>query len=100
MRAHARAFAHESVRASARACHLHAHLPDEDGGHLHTRVDRGTYRPAERVPDLVIEPFEKGGEAVLRQVLGRAEVEPRVELVDHVAARGSRAGDKGQVMKV
>ncbi|EPY30849.1 hypothetical protein STCU_03854 [Strigomonas culicis] len=56
-----------------------------DGGELQPRVDGGADRPAQRVPAHLVEPVEEGRPAVLREVLRRAVVEPRVELVDEVA---------------
>ena len=58
------------------------HLLDEDAAHLHAGVDGRADGPAEGIPDLVIEPRLEGVPPVLVQVLRRAVVEPRVELVD------------------
>mmetsp|Transcript_21750 Transcript_21750/g.51947 ORF Transcript_21750/g.51947 Transcript_21750/m.51947 type:complete len:337 (-) Transcript_21750:127-1137(-) len=57
-------------------------VPDGHRGDLHARVDGRADRPAQRVPGGVVEPARELVPAVIRQVHCRAEVEPRVELVD------------------
>ena len=93
---HARLVGHESGKYSsdgtepggdeaANVVQRHAiaqHLLDEDAAHLHAGVDGRADGPAEGIPDLVIEPRLEGVPPVLVQVLRRAVVEPRVELVD------------------
>ena len=56
--------------------------PDAHGRDLHAGVDGRPDGAAERVPAHVVEPRAELRPAVVRQVLRRAEVEPRVELVD------------------
>lgn len=46
------------------------------------RVDRATDDATERIPGALIEPVEEVVEAVRYHVVGRAVVEPRVELVN------------------
>ncbi|KAJ8524775.1 hypothetical protein ON010_g16341 [Phytophthora cinnamomi] len=54
------------------------------------RVDGAADDAAQRVPRAVVEPVEELEEALGRQVLGRAEVEVRVELVDHLQPHDTR----------
>ena len=61
------------------------HVVDGGRGDLHSGVDRRAHGPAQRVPHRVIVPGEELGPSVVHQVLRGAEVEPRVELVDHAA---------------
>ena len=60
------------------------HALDDDRGDLHSRVDGRAHRPTERIPGLVIEPVEELVPTMLVEILRRAVVEPRIELVDHV----------------
>ncbi len=57
-------------------------LPQVNRSKLHARIDSSSDRAAVWVPRLMIKPFEELFRAVVRQVLGRSEVEPRIELVD------------------
>ena len=61
------------------------HLVDRPRRQLEPRVRRRADVAAERVPALVVVPRLEGVPAVAHHVLGGAVVEPRVELVDHVA---------------
>mmetsp|Transcript_67898 Transcript_67898/g.209953 ORF Transcript_67898/g.209953 Transcript_67898/m.209953 type:complete len:234 (-) Transcript_67898:160-861(-) len=59
--------------------------PDHDRGDLHPWVDGRADWPSDRVPTHIVVPPEELVPALLRQVHGCPEVEPRVELVDDVA---------------
>lgn len=58
---------------------------DGDRGDLEARVDGCPNRTAEGVPAHVVKPVEEGMPPMLGKVLRRAEVEPRVELVNDKA---------------
>jgi pyocin large subunit-like protein len=59
---------------------------DDGGGGHESRVDRAADDAAQRVPRAVVEPVQEVVEALARKVLGRAEVEVRVELVNDLVA--------------
>mmetsp|Transcript_30451 Transcript_30451/g.97155 ORF Transcript_30451/g.97155 Transcript_30451/m.97155 type:complete len:702 (-) Transcript_30451:109-2214(-) len=63
-----------------------------------TRVDRAADGAAQRVPAAVVEPVQEVHETLRGEVLGRAEVEVRVELVDYglVAHDGEEADEEGE----
>ena len=48
--------------------------------HLHARVASTADGTAERIPGLVVEPFEELAQAIVGKVLGSTVVEPRVKL--------------------
>ncbi len=65
---------------------------DDGGGGHESRVDRAADDAAQRVPRAVVEPVQEVVEALARKVLGRAEVEVRVELVNDLRVSAAAAG--------
>ncbi len=63
--------------------HVLQEVEEESSGPHETGVDGTTHETAERVPSHVVEPVVEVVEAFLGEIFRAAEVEPRVELVNH-----------------
>ena len=84
-RAEARRQQHAHVVHRQRRVDAPAHLVDGPRGELQAGVGGRADVPTERVPRLRVVPRLERVPAVLHHVLGRAVIEPRIELVDHAA---------------
>ena len=58
-------------------------LPDPNCPKLHPRINRGPYRPPQRIPHRMVKPFEEALSSIGCQVFCGTVVEPWIKLVNH-----------------